>query len=86
MRPGSAWKPVSRYDLKTVKLKEEYDIAAKNRKTKVLTEKDLLKIEIAKEIGIWDQVQNEGWESLSNAVCGKVGGLMSKRLRNGSKS
>ncbi len=75
MRPGSAWKPVSRYDLKTVKLKEEYDIAAKNRKTKVLTEKDLLKIEIAKEIGIWDQ-----------AVCGKVGGLMSKRLRNGSKS
>ncbi|HCF49888.1 MAG TPA: small, acid-soluble spore protein, alpha/beta type [Syntrophomonas sp.] len=51
-----------------------------------MTEKDLLKIEIAKEIGIWDQVQNEGWESLSNAVCGKVGGLMSKRLRNGSKS
>ncbi|MGI6468020.1 MAG: small, acid-soluble spore protein, alpha/beta type [Syntrophomonadaceae bacterium] len=40
-------------------------------------------MEIAKELGIWEQVQNEGWESLSNAVCGKVGGLMSKRLRNG---
>ncbi|NLX89059.1 MAG: small, acid-soluble spore protein, alpha/beta type [Syntrophomonadaceae bacterium] len=58
-------------------------IAAKNKKSKVLTEKDRLKIEIAKELGIWEQVQNEGWESLSNAVCGKVGGLMSKRLRNG---
>ena len=58
-------------------------MSAKNKKSKVLTEKDLLKIEIATEIGIWEQVQNEGWESLSNAVCGKVGGLMSKRLRNG---
>lgn len=60
-------------------------MAAKNKKPKVLNEKDLLKIEIAKEMGIWEQVQNEGWESLSNAVCGKVGGLMSKRLRNASR-
>ncbi|MGI6434741.1 MAG: small, acid-soluble spore protein, alpha/beta type [Syntrophomonadaceae bacterium] len=60
-------------------------MAARSKKNKVLTERDLLKIEIAKEIGIWEQVQSQGWESLSNAVCGKVGGLMSKRLRNGAK-
>ncbi|MDD2510352.1 MAG: small, acid-soluble spore protein, alpha/beta type [Syntrophomonas sp.] len=48
-----------------------------------MSEKDLLKIEIAKELGIWEQVEKEGWDSLSNATCGRVGGLMSKRLREG---
>ncbi|QGU00192.1 hypothetical protein SYNTR_1598 [Candidatus Syntrophocurvum alkaliphilum] len=40
-----------------------------------------MKIEIAKELGIWEQVEKDGWESLSNAMCGKIGGIMSKRLR-----
>lgn len=53
----------------------------KKKKPAVLTEKDLLKIEIAKELGIWEQVEREGWDSLSNAVCGRVGGIMSRRLR-----
>lgn len=57
----------------------------KKKKDQVLTKKDLLKMEIAREMGIWDQVEKEGWESLSNAVCGKVGGLMSKRLKEESK-
>ncbi len=39
-------------------------------------------MEIAKELGIWEQVENEGWASLSNAACGRVGGIMSKRLKN----
>lgn len=46
-----------------------------------MSEKDLLKMEVAKEMGIWEQVEREGWDSLSNAVCGKVGGIMSRRLR-----
>jgi len=52
------------------------------RKRKVLSERDLMKIEIAKEIGVWEEVQRDGWGSLSNAVCGKIGGLVSSRLRN----
>jgi len=48
---------------------------------KPLGERDKLKLEIARELGILEQVENEGWDSLSNALCGKVGGLMSKRLR-----
>jgi hypothetical protein len=51
------------------------------KKEKVLTARDLLKIEIARELGIWDQVEQQGWHSLSNADCGKVGGIMSKRLK-----
>ncbi len=38
-------------------------------------------MEIAKELGIWEQVEKEGWKSLSNAACGRVGGIMRKRLK-----
>ena len=57
--------------------------AKKKKKSKPLDERDMLKLEIAQELGILEQVENEGWDSLSNAMCGKVGGLMSKRLRQG---
>ncbi|MGI5911007.1 MAG: small, acid-soluble spore protein, alpha/beta type [Syntrophomonadaceae bacterium] len=56
-------------------------MSSKKKQNKPLSEKDKLKLEIAKELGILEQVQNEGWDSLSNAICGKVGGLMSKRMR-----
>lgn len=53
----------------------------KRKKAKpIVTEKDKLKMEIAKELGLWDQIEREGWESLSNAACGRVGGIMRKRL------
>ena len=57
--------------------------AKKKKKSKPHDERDMLKLEIARELGILEQVENEGWDSLSNAMCGKVGGLMSKRLRQG---
>lgn len=44
-----------------------------------------MKIEIAKELGIWEQVEKDGWESLTNEACGRVGGIMSKRLREQKK-
>ncbi|MEN6349105.1 MAG: small, acid-soluble spore protein, alpha/beta type [Syntrophomonas sp.] len=56
-------------------------ISKKKKKNTDMTEKDILKMEIAKELGVWEQVEEEGWESLSNAICGKIGGIMSRRLR-----
>jgi len=53
----------------------------KSRKNKPLTERELLKMEIAKEMGIWEQVEKDGWQSLTNATCGRVGGIMRKRLQ-----
>ncbi len=53
----------------------------KKKKQKPLTEKDLMKIEIARELGIWDQIEKHGWESMSNAACGRIGGIMSRRLK-----
>ncbi len=40
-----------------------------------------MKIEIARELGLWDQIEKHGWESMSNAACGRIGGIMGKRLK-----
>jgi len=53
----------------------------KARPNQPLSERDILKMEIAKEMGIWEQVQKDGWQSLSNADCGRVGGIMKKTLQ-----
>lgn len=52
-----------------------------SKKNKQPTERDLMKMEIAKELGLWEQIQREGWESLTNEACGRVGGLMNKRIK-----
>jgi len=55
----------------------------KRKKVKqVLTERDILKMETAQELGLWEQIERDGWESLTNADCGRVGGIMRKKLRD----
>lgn len=44
-----------------------------------------MKMEIASELGIMSQVQNEGWDSLSPRVSGKLGGKLSQRLKKMSR-
>ncbi|MGI5880189.1 MAG: small, acid-soluble spore protein, alpha/beta type [Syntrophomonadaceae bacterium] len=56
------------------------------KKKKIETEMDRLKMEIAWELGLGEQIERDGWESLSNAACGRVGGIMSKRLKEQRKS
>lgn len=58
----------------------------KKKKKKVPDEMELLKMEIARELGIWEQVERDGWHSLSNAACGRVGGIMRKRLQDRKKT
>lgn len=53
----------------------------RKKANKPLTERDILKMEIAKEIGIWEKVEKEGWQSLTNAECGRVGGIMKRKLQ-----
>jgi hypothetical protein len=47
-------------------------IPKNNKKKAIMDERELLKMEIAKELGIWDQIESQGWESLSNEACGRV--------------
>ena len=41
-----------------------------------------LKMEIASELGITEQINNSGWDSLSPRVSGKIGGKLAQRLKN----
>lgn len=54
----------------------------KMRKPKELTPLDLLKLEIASELGLAEKVASEGWGNLTAAETGRLGGLLNKRLRD----
>ena len=47
----------------------------------VLTEDEKLKYEIAEELGLLDQVMNNGWKSLSSKETGRIGGMVNRRRR-----
>ena len=48
-------------------------------------EEDKLKIEIAKDLGLFDKVKFSGWSSLTTKESGKIGGIMSTRVRREKK-
>ena len=47
-----------------------------------LTKEELMKYEIAQELGLLDKVMGEGWRSLSSKETGRIGGLLAKRKKN----
>ncbi|NMA68770.1 MAG: small, acid-soluble spore protein, alpha/beta type [Desulfitobacterium sp.] len=47
---------------------------------------EALKMEIAAELGLLDQVRVKGWHSLSAKDAGKIGGLMTQRIKSRAKS
>lgn len=42
---------------------------------------DMIKYEIAEELGLLDRVLSEGWKSLTSKETGRIGGLMTKKRR-----
>ena len=40
-----------------------------------------VKYEIAEELGLLDRVLQDGWKSLSAKETGKIGGIMTKKMR-----
>ncbi|HHU29109.1 MAG: small, acid-soluble spore protein, alpha/beta type [Bacillota bacterium] len=40
-----------------------------------------MKMEIAGELGIIDKVKEKGWKGLTSRETGKIGGIISRRLR-----
>jgi small acid-soluble spore protein D (minor alpha/beta-type SASP) len=41
---------------------------------------DRMKMEVANELGISDQVRSQGWSTMTSADCGRVGGHMVRRM------
>ncbi|BBF44070.1 small acid-soluble spore protein [Lachnospiraceae bacterium KM106-2] len=50
-----------------------------------LRPEELVKYEIAKELGLFDKVMDSGWKSLSAKETGRIGGLITKRKRERKK-
>ena len=47
-----------------------------------MTKKDeQLKLEIARELGLLEKIQAEGWKSLSSKETGRIGGLLSRKKK-----
>ena len=51
-----------------------------------LTQDQKMKLEIASELGLLEQVQRDGWKSLSSKETGRIGGLMTKKKREIKKN
>lgn len=53
----------------------------KNKKKKLLTQDEILKYEIAEELGLMDKIKQGGWKSLTARESGKIGGIITKRKK-----
>ena len=47
---------------------------------------EMLKYEIAEELGLLDQGLESGWKSLSAKETGRIGGIMTRRRRESKKT
>lgn len=62
--------------------KNKKNAKVKPKAEKVLTENDIMKYEIADELGLMDKVEKTGWKSLTARESGKIGGIMAKRKKD----
>ena len=47
---------------------------------------EILKYEIAEELGLLDRVMQDGWKSLTSKETGRIGGLITKKKRENEKN
>lgn len=50
-------------------------------KKKTPSPKDLLKIEVAKELGLWPKIEKYGWAELTAEESGRIGGVMTRKMK-----
>ena len=46
------------------------------------TPHDLLKFEVARELGLWDKIEKYGWAELTAEESGRIGGIMTRRMKS----
>lgn len=66
-------------------MSQEENKNKKKKKKKIdlskLTREELLKYEVAQELGLFEQVMSGGWGSLTAKETGKIGGIVAKRKK-----
>ncbi len=55
---------------------------SKKKYGKEFNEMELLKIEVAEELGLLNKVKNYGWSGLTASESGKIGGIMNTIIKN----
>lgn len=74
--------------MKDIKL-SEVDInkprVKKPKKKKILTDNDIMKYEIASELGLLDKVGELGWGGLTAKEAGQIGGILTARKKQKKK-
>ncbi|MGL4912080.1 MAG: small, acid-soluble spore protein, alpha/beta type [Romboutsia sp.] len=58
---------------------------ANANKKKILTDNDIMKYEIASELGLLDKVSEAGWAGLTAKEAGRIGGLVTSRKKQKKK-
>ena len=56
------------------------------KKKKELTPNDIMKMEIAKELGLMDKVEELGWGGLTAKETGRIGGVMTAKKKKRKKN
>jgi len=46
---------------------------------------DIMKMEIAEELGLMDKVKANGWKSLTAKESGRIGGILARRKKEKAK-
>ena len=57
-----------------------------SKKDKPLTDNDIMKYEIASELGLIDKVTELGWAGLTAKEAGKIGGMLTSRKKQKKKA
>ena len=65
--------------------KEKREKKNKKSKKKEPTANDIMKMEIAEELGLTDKVQKLGWGGLTAKETGRIGGLMTAKKKKRKK-
>ena len=47
----------------------------------MIKKSEVLKLQVARELGLMEKVQREGWKSLSAKETGRIGGIVSRRQK-----
>ncbi|MGL5314393.1 MAG: small, acid-soluble spore protein, alpha/beta type [Peptostreptococcaceae bacterium] len=58
---------------------------ANSNKKKILTDNDIMKYEIASELGLLDKVSENGWAGLTAKEAGRIGGILTSRKKQKKK-
>jgi hypothetical protein len=56
-----------------------------SKKSKILTDNDIMKYEIASELGLLDKVSEQGWAGLTAKEAGRIGGMVTSRKKQKKK-